>query len=158
MFKARLTDKDPYIRRAAIEGLARAGTQRLGRAVVLDVNQDESAMVRAAIAFALYKKGQVNYLGRLIDFARDDRLSPQLQGYFVELGPSVIPDVVVRLQEPDPDTRRNLVMILGALGDQSTVPALTPFKEDPRPRSGHGGDVRDRADQDARRADPPSDS
>ena len=131
VFKARLKDKDAYIRRAAIEGLARAGDTTDVDPLMLGANQDESAMVRAAVAFALYKKGQVNYLSRLIDFARDDRLSPQLQGYFIELGPVVIADVVVRLQEPDPDTRRNLVMILGALGDQSTVTALTPYKDDP---------------------------
>ena len=148
VFKTRLTDKDAYIRRAAIEGLARAGDVKDVEPLMLGANQDESAMVRAAVAFALYKKGQVNYLNRLIDFARDDRLSPQLQGYFVELGPAVIADVVVRLQEPDPDTRRNLVVILGALGDQSTVPVLTPYKDDPNQRSRHGGDVRDRAHQD----------
>ena len=87
-------------------------------------------MVRAAMTFALYKKGRVTYLGRLIDFADGNKLAPQLQGYFIELGPSVIAPVVVRLQEPDGDVRRNLVTILGAVGDQSTVPALTPFKED----------------------------
>ena len=87
-------------------------------------------MVRAAMTFALYKKGHVTYLGRLIDFADGNKLAPQLQGYFIELGPSVVPPVVIRLQEPDADVRRNLVTILGAVGDQSTVPALTPFKED----------------------------
>ncbi len=88
-------------------------------------------MVRAAMAFALYKKGHVPYLGRLIDFVDSDQLVPQIQGYFVELGPSVIPLAVVRLQEPYDDARRNLVAILGAVGDQSTVTVLTPFKADP---------------------------
>jgi HEAT repeat protein len=130
VFKARMTDKDPYLRRAAVEGLARTGEAKDVEPFVMQANEDESGMVRAATVFALYKKGQVSYLNRLIDFARDDRLLPQLQGYFVELGPAVISDVVVRLQEPDPDTRRNLVTILGALGDQSTVTALTPYKDD----------------------------
>jgi HEAT repeat protein len=129
-FEARLTDKDPHIRRAAVEGIARAGTAASVERFVNDVNQDESAMVRAAMAFALYSKGHVTYLARLLDFANGDRLAPQLQGYFMELGPSVIPPVVVRLQEPDVDARRNLVTILGAVGNQSTVSALTPLKED----------------------------
>jgi hypothetical protein len=36
--------------------------------------------------------------------------------------------VVTRLQDPDADVRRNLLGILGAVGDQSTVTALTPQK------------------------------
>ena len=129
-FEARLTDEDPEIRRAAVEGIARAGTAASVQRFVNDVNQDDSDVVRAAMAFALYQKGHATYLGRLLDFANRDRLSPQLQGYFIELGPSVIPDVIVRLQEPDADARRNIVTILGAVGNQSTVAALTPLKED----------------------------
>ena len=123
VFKSRLADKDPYLRRAAVEGLARAGDADSVQPFVTEVNQDESEMVRAAMAFALYKKGHVTYLGRLIDFIDSDRLAPQIQGYFMELGPTVIPLAVVRLQEPDADVRRNLVTILGAIGDQSTVTA-----------------------------------
>ena len=130
LFQSRLADKDPYLRRAAAEGLARAGDAASVVPFISDVNQDESEMVRAAMAFALYKKGHVSFLGRLIDFMDSDRVAPQIHGYFMELGPSVVPVAVVRLQEPDEDVRRNLVTILGALGDQSTATALMPFKED----------------------------
>jgi HEAT repeat protein len=130
VFKARLADKDPYLRRAAAEGLARAGDVASVEPFVMDVNQDDSEMVRAAMAFALYKKGHVSFLGRLIDFSDADALAPQLQEYFIELGPSVVPPVVTRLQDPDADVRRNLLAVLGAVGDLSTVTALTPYKED----------------------------
>jgi HEAT repeat protein len=130
VFKSRLADKDPYLRRAAAEGLARAGDAASVEPFVMDVNQDDSEMVRAAMAFALYKKGHVSFLGRLIDFSDADALAPQLQEYFIELGPSVVPPVVTRLQDPDADVRRNLLAVLGAVGDQSTVTALTPYKED----------------------------
>jgi len=86
--------------------------------------------VRAALAFALYKKGHSLFLGRMIDLLDSDRVAPQIQGYFMELGPQVISQAVPRLQEPDEGVRRNLVSVLGALGDQSTVAALTPLKED----------------------------
>ena len=49
----------------------------------------------------------------------------------MELGPTVIPLTVVRLQEPDADVRRNLVTVLGGIGDQTTVTVLMPYKEDP---------------------------
>ena len=39
-------------------------------------------MVRAAMAFALYKQGHVTYLARLIDFADDDRAGPAAAGIF----------------------------------------------------------------------------
>jgi HEAT repeat protein len=130
LFKARLTDKDPHLRRAAVEGLARAGDAASVEPFVIDVNQDESEMVRAAMAFALCKKGHVSFLGRLIDLSDADPLAPQLQEYFIDLGPSVVSTVVTHLQDPDADVRRNLLGILGAVGDQSTVTALTPYKED----------------------------
>jgi HEAT repeat protein len=130
VFKARLTDKDPYLRRAAAEGLARLGDRSVVDQFVSDVNMDESEMVRAAMAFALLKTGQVTYLDRLIDFAGSEKLQPQLQGYFIELGSSAVKPVVTRLHEPDDDVRRNLATILGAIGDQSATPALVALKDD----------------------------
>jgi HEAT repeat protein len=41
-----------------------------------------------------------------------------------------VPPAVVRLKEPDVDVRRNLVSVLGAIGDQSTATALAPYKDD----------------------------
>ena len=130
LFQSRLADKDPYLRRAAAEGMARAGDARSVEPFVMEANQDPSEMVRAAMTFALYKKGHASYLGRLIDFMDSDRIMPQIYGYFLELGPSVVPPAVVRLKEPDVDVRRNLVTVLGAIGDQSTATALAPYKED----------------------------
>jgi len=130
VFKARIADKDQYLRRAAAEGLGRAGDRAAVEPFVTEVNQDPSDMVRAAMTFALYKQGHTMFLGRLVDFMDDDRLARQLQGYFMELGSAVVPPTVIRLQEPDTDVRRNLVTILGAIGDQSIVPAIEPFKAD----------------------------
>ncbi len=130
VFQARLVDKDPYLRRAAAEGLARTGDPSSVEIFLSDVNQDESEMVRAAMTFALYKQGHVNYLARLIDFAGSEKLQPQLQGYFIELGSSVVSPVATRLKEPDDDVRQHLATILGAIGDQSTTSVLMPLKED----------------------------
>jgi HEAT repeat protein len=131
LFQARLDDKDPYIRRAAVEGLARAQNTDAAVAGLETIqSQDDSEMVRAANAFALYKHGQKLALGRLIDMLDSDRVAPQIQGYLLELGPSVVTPVLPRLNEPDEGVRRNLAAVLGALGDQSTVPALTPLKDD----------------------------
>jgi HEAT repeat protein len=130
LFQARLADKDPFLRRAAAEGLARAGSKAMVEPFVMDVNQDPDEMVRAAMTFALYKHGHVSYLGRLIDLMDSEALARQLQGYFVELGPATIDLLLVRMQEPDVDVRRNIVTVLGALGGESTVAALTPLTQD----------------------------
>jgi HEAT repeat protein len=130
LFQSRLADKDPFLRRAAAEGIARAGDTKSVEPFITEVNQDPSEMVRAAMTFALYKKGHANFLGRLIDFMDSNQSALQISGYFMELGPSIVPLAIVRLKEPDAEVRRNLVTILGALGDQSTATALTPYKED----------------------------
>jgi HEAT repeat protein len=130
LFQSRVADKDPYLRRAAAEGMARAGDTKSVEPFITEVNQDPSEMVRAAMTFALYKKGHANFLGRLIDFMDSNQSALQISGYFMELGPSIVPLAIVRLKEPDAEVRRNLVTILGALGDQSTATALTPYKED----------------------------
>jgi HEAT repeat protein len=130
LFEARLDDNDPNLRRAAVEGLARAGTKASVSPFVMAVNQDDSETVRAAMAFALHKQGYANYLGRLIDFMDQERTAGQVQLYLLELGGTVVASVIPRLQEPDEGVREHLAMALGALGDQTTIAALTPLKDD----------------------------
>ena len=149
LFQSRLADKDPYLRRAAAEGMARAGDAKSVEIFVTEVNQDPSEMVRAAMTFALYKKGHASYLGRLIDFMDSDRIIAADLRLLPRARPLGLPPAVVRLQEPDVDVRRNLVTVLGAIGDQSTATALGPYKED-RSREVATAASRHRADQDDR--------
>jgi HEAT repeat protein len=130
VFQERLADKDPLLRRAAVEGLARAGDEAAVANFVFTVNQDESESVRAAMAFALHKKGHVTFLARLVDLMDSDDSAKQIQAYLLELGPSVVPRVLPRLQEPDEGVRKYLATVLGAIGNHSTVAALTPLKDD----------------------------
>ena len=131
VFQARLGDKDPNLRRAAVEGLARTRDTATIATFVTAVNQDDAEMVRAAMAFALYRIGHANYLGRLIDFMDRDRTAEQVQGYLIELGGAVVANVLPRLQEPDEGVREYLAAALGAIGDETTIAALTPLKDDP---------------------------
>ena len=131
LFQSRLDDKDPSLRRAAVEGLARAGDATTVAKFVTAVNQDDAEPVRAAMAFALHKQGHANYLGRLIDFMDSARTAAQVQGYLVELGADVVATVLPRLQEPDTGVREHLATALGVIGDQTAIAALTPLKDDP---------------------------
>jgi HEAT repeat protein len=130
VFQNYLTNKDPYLRRAAVEGLARAGDDAAVAPFEMAYNLEDSEMVRAAMAFGLVKHGRPLFLGRLIDSLDSAAFAPQIQGYFIELGPSVVGPSLPRLQEPDEGVRRHLAAVLGAIGDQSTVTALLPLKED----------------------------
>ena len=129
LFKARLTDRDPFLRRAAAEGLGRSGDRSELSAFEIAVGNDESDMVRAAIAFALEKLGRP-YVARLIDMLNSSKMAPQVQGYLLELGRSVIPSLVPRLREPDPEVRARVAEVLGLFGGDPALTALQPLTED----------------------------
>jgi HEAT repeat protein len=130
LFQARLTDKDPYVRRAAVEGLARVGDDKTVGEFEVSKGLEDSEMVRAAMTYALYKKGNPRALGMMIDFLDSDAVAPQVQGYLLEAGLPAAKLSTPRLQEPDENVRRHLATVLGAVGDQTIVPALTPLKGD----------------------------
>ena len=132
VFREHLADKDAYIRRAAAEGLGRAGDAESIDALERNVNADESVMVRMASAFALQKLGRP-YAARIADLMNSPKVTAQGQEYFVELGPSAAPTLLPRLQEPDRDLRAAFADVLGAIGDESAVAALTETAKDPNP-------------------------
>src|SRR5689334_11275655 len=66
LFRERLSDKDPNIRRAAAEGLGRLGDTSAISDIQQNVTSDESEPVRIAMAFALQKLGR-NYVTRIVD-------------------------------------------------------------------------------------------
>ena len=129
LFKQRLADKDAYLRRAAAEGLGRAADTSEMTTLEIGAGNDQSPMVRAAMAFALQKLGR-NYLSRLVDFLNSDKMVPQIEGYLLELGPSIAGDLLPRLQEPEPSIRARVADVLGALGDSAALPALQAAAQD----------------------------
>jgi HEAT repeat protein len=129
LFKERLADKDPYLRRAATEGLGRAGDASSISVLEGNVNSDESVMVRMAAAFALQKLGRA-YTARIADLMTSEKVMLQGQEYLVELGPAAAPTLVPRLQEADRDLRAAFADVLGVIGDATTVPALTEAAKD----------------------------
>jgi HEAT repeat protein len=129
LFTSRLADRDPNIRRAAAEGLGRTGYVSAVDALQIGATADESETVRAAMAFALHKLGQ-HYLGRMLDFLGSDKAGSQVQGYLLELGPSIVAALLPRLQEPDEAARRRLTEVIGVIGDSTALPALTRLTQD----------------------------
>ena len=129
VFKARLTDRDPFVRRAAAEGLGRAGDTSSIATLETLATTDSSEMVRAAAAFALQKLGR-NYVPRLVESLDSDKLAAQVGEYLMELGDSVADGLVPHLKDPDSAIRGNVALILGAIGTQSHVQALQALAQD----------------------------
>jgi HEAT repeat protein len=129
VFKDRLQDKDPYIRRAATEGLGRAGDTASIDTLEKNTALDDAATVRLATAFALQKLGR-NYAARIVDLMASPKVTAQGQEYLLELGPAMAPTLVPRLLDPDPDMREAMADVLGIIGDATTIPALEAATKD----------------------------
>jgi HEAT repeat protein len=129
LFKERLKDKDPNLRRAAAEGLGRLGDRSAISDLQYSVTADDAEPVRVAMAFALQKLVQ-NYITRMVDAMDSARLVPQVQEYLLELGPSIAPELYPRLQESDPAIREAVAETLGMIGNQAALPALETAAKD----------------------------
>jgi len=138
VFKTRLADRDPFIRRAAIEGLGRAlsagaSAEAEGAAAEVPAIEaaaaDPSPVVRAAAAFALELLGQ-NGIDRLATALQSNDLAPQIAEYFLELGPKGTARLVPHVKSTDASIRGNVAVILGAIGSAAEIVALEPLLQD----------------------------
>lgn len=129
LFKARLADKDPFIRRAAIEGLAR--TRDASETSVFEeaAGTDPSEPVRAAAAFALQSLGR-NYIPRLVESMDSAKMASQVTGYLIELGPAVVAPLLSHLHDQDAVIRANVARALGAIGGAAALAAIEPLLQD----------------------------
>jgi len=132
LFKERLTDKDPFIRRAAAEGLGRLGDTSSTEQLVQGATSDDSGMVRVAMAFALAKLGR-NYVTRIVDAMDSPKMVTQAQEYLIELGPSIQKDLFAPLLESEPSIRGGVAEVLGVIGGEDTLPRLQPLTQDRDP-------------------------
>ena len=128
VFTERLTDRDPNLRRAAAEGLGRIGDTASAGALETGAGTDPSAMVRAAMAYALQKMGR-NYVPRLVEFLDDRKVALQVQDYLLELGAPIEKDLLPSLQEPDASIRAAVAEVLGAIGGDASLAALQKLED-----------------------------
>ena len=71
-----------------------------------------------------------------------DKVAPQAQDYLLELGPSVAPGLLPRLQEPESGVRAGVADVLGALGDPDSVAPLAAAHRGSRSQRRRGGHAR----------------
>ena len=132
VFKQYLGDRDPFLRRAAVEGLGRAKDTSQIDTLSHIATADDSPMVRLAGCFALQKLGQ-NYATRIADMLANDKLIAQGVESLIELGPSIAPQLYAGLQESQPEMREAIADVLGAIGGQQALPPLQAAAQDKDP-------------------------
>jgi HEAT repeat protein len=129
VFKARLADRDAFVRRAAAEGIGRAGAAIEVTALETVATTDSSEMVRAAASFALQKLGK-NHIARLVEPLDSRAMAPQIAAYFLELGQPAAAALTPHLKDPEEAVRGNVALILGAIGTSADVAAIQPLLQD----------------------------
>lgn len=129
VFRARINDKNPELQRAAAEGLGRAKDASQISELETIAGNAEAESVRAAACFALQLLGK-HYVARLIESMDSDAMAPQITGYLVEIGPSIVPMMPPYLQDPDPAIRANVAEMLSVLGGETSAAALRSLLDD----------------------------
>ena len=128
IFVERLTDRDPNIRRAAAEGLGRAGDKSATGALETGAGNDPSNVVRAAMGYALQKLGR-NYIARLIEFLDDAKTTVQVEEYLIEFGPPIEKELLPSLQDLDAGIRAEVADVLGEIGGDAALAALQGLQD-----------------------------
>jgi HEAT repeat protein len=130
VFEQYASDKDALLRRRAFEGLARVGRGDAIARFEGTLTAESSKPTALALAFALHRGGRPG-LDRLVSGLIDRAVEAQAMSYLVELGPGVGAALGVRLQDPDPEVRERLAMVLGMLGGPDALAALERATRDP---------------------------
>ena len=150
LFKARLADKDPYIRRAAAEGLGRAGdasasAETLERRHRRRVGDGPRRRWRSRC-----RSSGRNYVTRIVDAMDSPHMVRAGTGLPASSsGPSIAPALFPHLQESEPGIRaRRRRGARRHRRRRRPLPPLQAMAADRDPQRRHGGQARDRADQD----------
>jgi HEAT repeat protein len=137
LFRERVTDADPVMRRAAVEGLGRlADRDSLGQLHSM-VQADPSPVVRLAAAFAVWRLGEPR-LPLIAAAVGASATTGQAVDYLLELGSGAVAAVQAAVgSTTDANARASLIHVLGFIGGADTIPALQPYVHDKAPGVAH---------------------
>jgi HEAT repeat protein len=134
LFRQRLTDRAPVLRRAAAEGLGRAGDRGSIPALENMLKTDRADEARLAAAFALQLLGQTqsHIVASLLAI---DRTRDQARDDLFELGAPAVPGVLQALKvATDSRSRADLVQVIGYIGGGADIASIEPLLRDPDER------------------------
>ncbi len=134
LFRERLQDRAPSIRRAAVEGLGRLVDRESMPAIETLLKDDRAAEVRLAAACALQRMGQEqSHVIAPMLVLRE--VNAQARDCLFEIGPAAVPGIHSTLRvATDSRHRFDLVQLIGYLGTSADVAVLEPMAADPDER------------------------
>jgi len=130
LFRARLTDGSPAVRRAAVEGLGRVRDKDSLDAVkgLMTSDRDETVRLAAAFAITLLADSQAHVLAGAL---ASPVVGAQARDYLLELGAPAVPGVQSALGvATDGRARADLIHVLGLIGTRDQAPLVEPFTKD----------------------------
>lgn len=132
VFASALSSKDPSIRLAAIEGLARIGDVAQAAAITtaLAKERNDALLLAGQFAAVLLSNGPIdNIVGAL----ERDRLRDQALLYLVDAAPGRAQVYSPHAEDPQPKIRELIVMALGLSGDPSAQSIVDRYTKDADP-------------------------
>ncbi len=139
-----MQDPDPDRRRLAVEGLARISDASLLPAFKKDFQREHNDELKLAYSFAITRLGDHAFLDSLVLCLPSATLGRRCQGYLLEMGRGILPDLYPYLSDPDAEVRAQLCDILAALGDAARAGDAGAPGEGPEPEGRGPGDARHR--------------
>ena len=130
LFRQKLKDPDKPYRIAAAEGIARVGDASVAEDVSRAYIKEKEFGCQLAMSFALYRLGRTEYIEKLISGLDETNYHEQVEAYFLEIGTPVVPELVKNLENTNSDVRLRLCLVLGFIGDSSTMESLKPLLND----------------------------
>jgi HEAT repeat protein len=125
MFLSELYDKDPDVRQACYDGLARMADPKFLALVTRNGQLEKNSDVRLAQSFALYKMGQPGLFGVLATALRNGSQREQAAEYVLEADNQA--HLMPFLRAPDRDAQLVVIEALGRIGDKDAAEALRPI-------------------------------
>lgn len=134
IFRQRLSDRTPLVRRAAAEGLGRAGDADAAGLLAPLLKNDRADEVRLAAAFALQRLGQPQ-AALIAAMVGGEKTDAQARDYLLELGGAAIPGIQQAFTAAkDSRQRATLVQLLGLIGTSDAITSIEPLLKDPDDR------------------------
>jgi HEAT repeat protein len=132
LFRELLSSNDPEHRRLAVEGLGRVADTSMLPSFKKDYQREKSSSVRLAYNFAIVLLGDHAFIDAIaLELGSSGASAKQAQGYVMELGPPMAPDLYPYLNDPSAGVRGGTCDILAQFGDVAAIPRLTPLLADP---------------------------
>jgi HEAT repeat protein len=131
LFRDLLQDPDPEKRRLAIEGLGRVADPSLLAAFKKDYQRERAEDLRLAYSLAITMLGDRAFVDTLVLALPSRTLGTRARNYILELGPTIVPELLPYLSDPEADIRAALCDILSQIGDAEAIPRLNPLLNDP---------------------------